>query len=123
MGNALSTLDFIGKKFFVDNRLNQIRNVENPHEFYDLNHFIIFALKAHQGYLLTGKNALILMQELLNSPVDEQGCYGTPEQQKAGVFYDVETRLYVAFDNTEGLFCVEKFEIIDEAILWAAGEA
>jgi len=123
MVNALSTLDFIGKRFYIDNRLNQIRNIENPHEFYDFNAYIIFALKTHQGYLLTGKKALLLMHELLNSTADEQGCYGTPEQRKAGVFYDVETRLYVAFDNTEGNCCVEKFETIDNAILWAAGDA
>lgn len=34
--NRLPIVDFKGKKFFFDKRLMQLRNVNNPHEFFDL---------------------------------------------------------------------------------------
>lgn len=33
---ALPTIQWNGKTWFVDRVLNQIRNVENPHEFHDI---------------------------------------------------------------------------------------
>ncbi len=34
--SALPTINWNGKQWFVDRTLNQIRNVENPHEFHDI---------------------------------------------------------------------------------------
>ncbi len=35
----LPIIDYEGKKYFFDERLKQIRNVSNPHDFQDLNDF------------------------------------------------------------------------------------
>jgi hypothetical protein len=40
MVNVLPVIDFRGKPFFFDERLGQLRNVYNPHDYVDLDEVI-----------------------------------------------------------------------------------
>ena len=42
-------MDYKGKKWFFDDRLKQIRNVKNPHEWIDLNEFEVYYFKKMVG--------------------------------------------------------------------------
>lgn len=121
MTKTLSTLDLHTKKYFVDHRLNQIRNVDNPHEYYDFSAHLMKALESEGGYLVTGLPAIVLLNKLLCTPNFGEG-YGSLEERKAGVYFDPSANRYVAFDNTAGQCYVEEFQTLDKAIRWASGE-
>ena len=45
MGKRLAIVEYKGKKYFFDDRLRQIRNVNNPHDFADLGEVDQFKMK------------------------------------------------------------------------------
>ena len=45
MPRRLPIVEYDGKKWFLDERLKQIRNIHNPHDFEDLNKDEVFVLK------------------------------------------------------------------------------
>lgn len=62
--NRLPIIFFKGKQFFLDVRLNQIRNTENPHEFFDFNNLGGFELAFIKEHILSPRSYKLLAKSL-----------------------------------------------------------